>query len=136
MKILFVCVHNAARSQMAEVFANQLGEGLIEAKSAGTEPATEVDPMAVKAMAEIGFDLSGKRPKLITPELVEWADRVITMGCGVTDSATCPVFAKPMEDWGLEDPHDQTLEKVRKIRDEIKHRVEKLIQERSRQAHT
>lgn len=127
-KAIFVCIHNSGRSQMAEAFARKLGEGRILAESAGTEPGAELNPRAVAAMEEIGYDMSGHHPKVMSQEMVETADRIITMGCGV-DAATCPILFVPGEDWGLEDPKGQPIEKVRDIRDQIKARVEKLIEE-------
>lgn len=127
-KVLFVCVHNSGRSQMAEAFANKLGAGRIVAESAGTQPGGQLNPEVVEAMREIGYDMSGHYPKVMTPEMVDSADRIITMGCGV-DAGTCPAVFVPSEDWGLEDPKGQPIEKVREIRDEIKYRVEKLIDE-------
>ena len=127
-KIIFVCVHNSGRSQMAEAFAKRLGAGKIEVQSAGTQPTDRLNPVVVKAMEEIGYDMSGHYPKLLTLEMVNSADRIITMGCGV-DAETCPASFLPTEDWGLEDPSGQPLEKVREIRDDIKARVQKLISE-------
>lgn len=134
-KVIFVCIHNSGRSQMAEAFAKKLGAGIIAAESAGTEPAEGLNPTAVQAMEEIGYDLSGHYPKVMTPEMVDGADKVITMGCGVNlDDAehaggVCPAVFVESEDWGLEDPKGQPMEKVREIRDQIKARVEKLIEE-------
>jgi arsenate reductase len=113
---------------MAEAFAKRLGAGKIEVQSAGTQPTDRLNPVVVKAMEEIGYDMSGHYPKLLTLEMVNSADRIITMGCGV-DAETCPASFLPTEDWGLEDPSGQPLEKVREIRDEIKARVQKLISE-------
>ncbi|HLK15929.1 MAG TPA: arsenate reductase ArsC [Fimbriimonadaceae bacterium] len=126
MRILFVCVHNAGRSQMAEAYVNQLARegGLaIVAESAGTMGGKELNPQAVAAMAEDGVSLEGHRPKLLTQEMVDRADRVITMGCGV-DAAACPARFMVTEDWGLDDPAGQPMEKVREIRDQIKARVQ------------
>ncbi|MGQ9455268.1 MAG: arsenate reductase ArsC [Armatimonadota bacterium] len=127
-KVLFVCVHNSGRSQMAEAFARKLGEGRIEVESAGTEPAGELNPTVVEAMREIDFDMSGHYPKLLTLEMVRSADRIITMGCGV-ESGVCPAEFLPTQDWGLEDPAGKPIEEVRKIRDEIRARVEELVRE-------
>ncbi|MCX8053814.1 MAG: arsenate reductase ArsC [Armatimonadetes bacterium] len=127
-KVLFVCVGNAARSQMAEAFAKRLGAGKIEAESAGTEPADHLNPTVVEAMREIGYDMSHHHPKLLTIEMAESADRIITMGCGV-DASACPAAFLPTEDWGLEDPKGQPIEKVREIRDEIERRVKVLVEE-------
>lgn len=124
-RVLFVCTHNSGRSQMAEAFAARLGKGKLEAQSAGTEPADDLNPIVVQAMNEIGYDMAGQRPKLMTLEMVEWADLVITMGCGV-DSATCPATFVPSENWALADPHGAPIEKVREIRNEIERRVREL----------
>jgi arsenate reductase (thioredoxin) len=124
-KVIFVCVHNSGRSQMAEAFAKRLG---LDAESAGTEPGDALNPIAVEAMREIGCDMSNHFPKMMTPEMVDSADKIITMGCGV-DSGTCPAVFMPSEDWGLDDPKGQPIEKVREIRDEIKRRVENLAAE-------
>jgi len=113
---------------MAEAFAREMGKGAVIAESAGTEPGAGLNPQAVAAMEEIGYDMSGHYPKVMTTEMVDTADRIITMGCGV-DAATCPALFTPAEDWGLEDPKDKPVEKVREIRDEIKARVERLILE-------
>jgi protein-tyrosine-phosphatase len=124
--VLFVCVHNAGRSQMAAGYLSHLSRGQVRVLSAGTEPADTINPVAVAAMAEEGIDLSGNAPELLTPETVKTCDVVITMGCG--DS--CPVFPGiRYEDWPLDDPAGASLEKVREIRDDIKQRVDRLIQE-------
>lgn len=134
-KAIFVCIHNSGRSQMAEAFAKKLGEGRIVAESAGTEPGGSLNPQAVATMEEIGYDMSSHYPKVMTPEMVESADKVITMGCGVNlddidhGGAVCPAVFVESEDWGLEDPKGQPIEKVREIRDQIKVRVEALIEE-------
>lgn len=128
-KVLFVCVHNSGRSQMAEAFANKLGSGKIVAESAGTQPADELDPAAVRVMEEIGYDMSGHYPKMMTLDMVNSADRMITMGCGVDAEGVCPASLIPTEDWGLEDPKGQPIDKVREIRDQIRTRVEQLIDE-------
>ncbi|WP_420030155.1 arsenate reductase ArsC [Psychromicrobium xiongbiense] len=122
--VLFVCVHNAGRSQMAAAFLTVLGGGAIEVRSAGSEPAERVNPAAVAAMAELGIDIATEIPKVLTTEAVRESDVVITMGCG----DTCPIFpGKRYEDWELDDPAGQGLEAVRPIRDEIRARVEALI---------
>ena len=134
-RVIFVCIHNSGRSQMAEAFAKRLGEGRIIAESAGTMPGGSLNPQAVEAMEEIGYDMSSHYPKVMTPEMVNSADKVITMGCGVNlddiehEGAVCPAVFVESEDWGLEDPKGQPVEKVREIRDQIKARVEKLIDE-------
>mgnify|MGYP005854092413 CR=1 FL=1 len=119
---------------MAEAFAKKLGEGRIIAESAGTEPGGSLNPQAVAAMEEIGYDMSSHFPKVMTPEMVGSADKVVTMGCGVNlddiehGGTVCPAVFVESEDWGLEDPKGQPIEKVREIRDQIKARVEKLIE--------
>jgi len=122
--VLFVCVHNAGRSQMAAAFLATLAKGAIEVRSAGSAPADKVNPAAVEAMAELGIDMSAEIPKVLTTEAVKESDVVITMGCG----DTCPIFpGKRYEDWELEDPAGQGVESVRPIRDDIKARIEDLI---------
>ncbi len=106
-RVLFVCVHNAGRSQMAEAFLRQLADGKAEARSAGTAPGERVNPVAVQVMAERGISLDAHRPKLLTQELADWADRIITMGCGIDES--CPTVRTEVEDWGLPDPSGQPL---------------------------
>ena len=127
--VLFVCVHNSGRSQMAEAFFNQLAKGKAQALSAGTQPADKVNPLVVEAMKEIGIDISGNKPKALTIEMVEKADRMITMGCGAEAGAVCPASFIETEDWALEDPKGKSLEQVRKIREEIKKRVTRLLSE-------
>ena len=123
--VLFVCVHNAGRSQMAAAFLTTLSKGEIEVRSAGSQPADKVNPAAVEAMAELGIDMSAEIPKVLSTEAVQDSDVVITMGCG----DECPYFpGKRYEDWVLEDPAGQGLESVRPIRDEIKARIEGLIE--------
>ncbi|MFF3247220.1 arsenate reductase ArsC [Streptomyces sp. NPDC002870] len=124
--VLFVCVHNAGRSQMAAGFLTHLAGDRIEVRSAGSLPADQVNPAAVEAMKEVGIDISGRRPKVLTAEAVQASDYVITMGCG----DACPVFpGKKYLDWALEDPAGQGVEAVRPIRDEIRTLVEGLIAE-------
>ena len=125
--ILFVCVHNSGRSQMAEAFFNQLAKGKARATSAGTEPAAAVDPTVVAAMREVGINLSQNRPKALTLEMLDEADGVITMGCGV--EGTCPASMVETEDWDLEDPKGKPLERVRQIRDEIRARVVRMLED-------
>ena len=127
--ILFVCVHNSGRSQMAEAFFNNLAGGKVQALSAGTQPADEVNPLVVEAMKEVNIDISGNKPKMLTMDMVEKADKMITMGCGAEAEAVCPASFIETEDWALEDPKGKSLEQVRKIRDEIKERVSKLVNE-------
>jgi protein-tyrosine-phosphatase len=125
-EVLFVCVHNAGRSQMAAGLLEKLGEWRVEVRSAGSEPADEVNPVAVEAMAELGIDITAEVPKRLTREAVQEADVVITMGCG--DS--CPIYpGKRYEDWELEDPAGKDLDTVRRIRDEIADRVLGLLAE-------
>jgi arsenate reductase len=129
--VLFVCVHNAGRSQMAEAFLNTLAiqRGLhVRALSAGTVAGEEVNPAAVAVMQEVGISLAGRKPKPLTQAMADSADRIITMGCGV-DADVCPARIHLSEDWGLDDPKGQPIEKVRAIRDEIKTRVETLLAE-------
>ncbi|MDQ1580662.1 MAG: hypothetical protein QOD05_1437 [Microbacteriaceae bacterium] len=124
--ILFVCVHNAGRSQMAAAYAAELSGGRVEVLSAGSEPADTVNPIAVQAMAEEGIDIANNAPKVLTTEAVKDSDVVITMGCG----DTCPIFpGKRYEDWELDDPAGQGIEAVRPIRDDIKARIERLLEE-------
>ena len=127
--VLFVCVHNSGRSQMAEAFFNKLAGGKAKALSAGTQPADEVNPIVVEAMKEVGIDISGNKPKALTIEMAEKADRMITMGCGAEAEAVYPASFVETGDWALEDPKGKSLEQVRKIRDEIKERVIKLLNE-------
>jgi protein-tyrosine-phosphatase len=114
---------------MAEAFFNQIAEGKAQAYSAGTQPADKVNPAVVEAMREVGIDISGNRLKALTMEMVEKADRMITMGCGAEAGAVCPASFIETEDWALEDPEGKSLEEVRKIRDEIEERVIKLLNE-------
>jgi arsenate reductase len=125
-EILFVCVHNAGRSQMAAGLVKLRSEGRIHVRSAGSDPADEINPAVVDAMRELGVDMSEEFPKPLTDEVVRAADAVITMGCG----DACPIYpGKRYEDWVLDDPADRDLEAVRRIRDEIDGRVQKLIDE-------
>ncbi|MFC4335453.1 arsenate reductase ArsC [Salininema proteolyticum] len=124
--VLFVCVHNAGRSQMAAGWLAHLAGDRVEVRSAGSAPADEVNPAAVEAMAEVGIDITDQSPKILTTEAVEASDVCVTMGCG----DACPVFpGKRYLDWKLDDPAGQGVEAVRPIRDEIKARVEALIGE-------
>ncbi len=125
-RVLFVCVHNAGRSQMAAGFMAHLGQGRVEVLSAGSAPKDSINPVAVAAMAEVGIDISNNSPKVLTNDAVEQSDAVITMGCG----DVCPFYpGKRYEDWVLDDPAGQGIESVRVIRDEIKVRVESLLAE-------
>ena len=125
-KVLFVCAHNSGRSQMAEALFNYHAKGEALAYSAGTRPACHKDKNVVVVMKEVGLDISKQHPKMLTPEMVEGVDRVITMGCGVEN--ICPATWVPTEDWGLEDPEGEPLQKVREIRDEIEAKVKALIE--------
>jgi arsenate reductase (thioredoxin) len=126
-KILFVCVHNEGRSQMAEAFFNYYAKDKAQASSAGTHYASHINPTVIEAMKEAGIDISNKRPKMMTLEMLGVADKVITMGCGV--EGVCPASFVPTEDWQLEDPEGKPIEKVRAIRDEIETKVKKLIED-------
>jgi len=124
--VLFVCVHNAGRSQMAAGYLKAFGGGRVEVLSAGSEPKDQINPVAVAAMAEEGIDISDNAPKILTTEAVKESDVVITMGCG----DTCPIFpGKRYEDWELDDPAGQDIESVRPIRDDIKARIQQLLSE-------
>ena len=125
-RVLFVCVHNAGRSQMAAGFMQSLGAGKVEVLSAGSAPKESINPVAVEAMAEVGIDIANNKPKILTDEAVVASDVVITMGCG----DTCKFYpGKRYEDWQLDDPAGKEIEAVRVIRDEIKARVGKLLSE-------
>ncbi len=124
--VLFVCIHNAGRSQMAAGFLQHLAAERVEVLSAGSQPADQVNPSAVAAMAEVGIDIAAARPKVLTTEAVQESDVVITMGCG----DACPIFpGKRYEDWALDDPAGQGVDAVRPIRDEIERRVRALLDE-------
>lgn len=122
--VLFVCVHNAGRSQMAAGFLTHLAQGRVEVRSAGTAPADAVNPMVVAAMKEVGIDLSAEAPKVLTADAVQASDYVITMGCG----DECPYFpGKTYLDWPLDDPAGQGIEAIRPIRDQVRSKVEALL---------
>jgi len=124
--VLFVCVHNAGRSQMAAGFLRDIAGDRIEVRSAGSMPADQINPTAVAAMAELGIDITGEQPKVLTTAAVQASDVVITMGCG----DACPFFpGKRYEDWKLDDPAGQGIESVRPIRDEILSRIQILVAE-------
>ncbi|UYO96791.1 arsenate reductase ArsC [Microbacterium sp. M28] len=124
--VLFVCVHNAGRSQMAAGFLRDIAGDRIEVRSAGSVPADRINPIAVEAMAELGIDITAETPKVLTTEAVQASDVVITMGCG----DACPFFpGKRYEDWKLDDPAGQGIDAVRPIRDEIRGRIEALVAE-------
>jgi len=127
-RIIFVCVENAGRSQMAEAFANHYGKGRLVASSAGVMLADRVNPVVVEAMKEKGINISMNKPKLLTTKMTEEAHQIITMGCSVEKVCPAP-FLKNVIDWGLEDPKGKPIEKVRQIRDEIEKRVTRLISE-------
>ncbi|HZO87674.1 MAG TPA: arsenate reductase ArsC [Chthonomonadaceae bacterium] len=129
--VLFVCVHNAGRSQMAEALTNKRAVERrlpVRALSAGTVAGQRINPVAQEVMREIGVTMDGQRPKQLTQEMANEADHIITMGCGV-DADACPARIYISEDWGLDDPAGQPIEKVRAIRDQIRERVEKLLDE-------
>ncbi|WP_324653440.1 arsenate reductase ArsC [Georgenia sp. H159] len=124
--VMFVCVHNAGRSQMAAGYLTALSGGQVEVRSAGSAPGEHINPVAVEAMREVGIDISANRPKILTPEAVQSSDVVITMGCG----DACPFFpGVRYEDWKLDDPAGQGIEMVRRVRDDIRGRVETLLAE-------
>ena len=124
--VLFVCVHNAGRSQMAAGFLREIAGDRIEVRSAGSMPAEQINPVAVAVMGEVGIDITAEQPKVLTTEAVQASDVVITMGCG----DACPFFpGKRYEDWELDDPAGQGLEAVRPIRDDIRRRIETLVSE-------
>ena len=124
--VLFVCIHNAGRSQMAAGYLRHLAGDRIDVLSAGSAPADSINPMAVLAMAEEGIDIATEQPKILTTDAVKASDVVVTMGCG----DTCPFYpGKRYEDWVLDDPAGQGIEAVRPIRDEIRRRIESLIAE-------
>jgi protein-tyrosine-phosphatase len=127
MKYLFVCVENAARSQMAEAFAREMG---IEAASAGTLPSKSINSDVIKVMQEIGIDMSGYKPKLLTMEMIERADVVVTMGCSIEGVCPAPMLRKMKKkliEWNIEDPKGKPIEEVRRIRDEIKEKIISLV---------
>lgn len=125
--VIFVCVHNSGRSQIAEAYFNQLAQGRAQALSAGTQPADKVNPTVVAVMREAGINISGSQPKALTLEMVEKADRMITMGCGADAGGVCPANFIETEDWALDDPSGKTIDEVRTIRDEINRKVAELV---------
>lgn len=130
--VLFVCLHNAGRSQMSQALFELAADGRHEASSAGTEPADHVHPVVVAAMHEVGVELSDRVPRVLTNELAQWADVVVTMGCG----DACPVIpGRRYIDWDLQDPKDLPLTKVREIRDDIKQRVGGLVESLDQKSH-
>jgi protein-tyrosine-phosphatase len=124
-KVLFVCVHNSGRSQMAEAFFNSVTKGKGIAFSAGTQPAKQVNPKVIEAMREVNLDISNSKPKLLTLEMLEDADRVITMGCNVEEA--CPASFVPTEDWELANPEGKPIEEVRQIRYQVDEKVKALV---------
>jgi arsenate reductase (thioredoxin) len=130
--VLFVCLHNAGRSQMSQALFEMAADGKHEARSAGTEPAAQVHPMVVTAMRELGVELNDRVPRVLTNELAQWADMVVTMGCG----DACPVIpGKRYIDWDLQDPKGLPLAEVREIRDDIKQRVGHFVESLDRKSH-
>ena len=125
-RVLFVCVENACRSQMAEGFFNALSRGKAVAESAGNKPAEEVNPLAVRVMKEVGIDISNHKPKMISAEMINEADKVVLMGCG---RDACPTVPKEVVDWHIEDPVGKGIQKFREVRDIIKVKVEELLVE-------
>lgn len=129
--VLFICVHNSGRSQMAEAFLNKLAEERnlpMRAISAGTLASSSLNPVVVESLREIGISMDGMKPKRLTQEMADSADRIITMGCGV-DAEACPARILVTEDWGLDDPAGQPLDVVRAIRDQVRTRVDMLVNE-------
>ncbi len=124
--VLFICIHNAGRSQMAEAFLNSMSGGRHRGISAGSRPSESVNPVVVEAMSELGIDISHALPKKLTAELVREADLVVTMGCG---EDACPIVPNEMREWDLDDPHGRSIEEVRLIRDQIKVLVRELVRE-------
>ncbi|MFC1899938.1 arsenate reductase ArsC [Chloroflexota bacterium] len=127
--ILFVCIHNSGRSQVAEAYFNLLAKDKAKGLSAGTHPANDVNSVVIQAMKEIGTDISSNTPKALTLDMVKGAYRMITMGCGAETEEICPADFIETEDWALEDPQSKPIEAIRIIRDEIKQRVTTLIEE-------
>ena len=128
-KVLFVCVHNAGRSQMAEAFLNTAGDDSLLAMSAGTIPTEHANPVVAEAMQEVGIDISDNTPKILTQEMANEADLIITMGCAIDEA--CPATFLPAEDWGLDDPASQPIETVRRIRDQIRMKITELLERES-----
>ena len=125
-KVLFVCVHNAGRSQMAEAFLKASGSERLCGESAGTAPTDRVNPVVAEAMREVGIDIGGNAPKVVTQEMADAADLIITMGCAIDEA--CPATFLPAEDWGLDDPAGQPIDAVRRIRDQVKAKVDELLE--------
>ena len=123
-KVLFVCVENACRSQMAEAFFNNFASGKAVATSAGTKPSGQVDPKAIQVMNEIGIDMSKQKPKPLTSEMMKGVDKVVLMGCGAD---VCPALYVKAEEWNIEDPSGKSLHKYREVREVIKGKIEELV---------
>ena len=132
-EILFVCVHNSGRSQIAEALANHYAVQEVQAFSAGTRPASHTDRTVVEAMKELGIDISSQHPKMLSLEMLENADRIIAMGCGMEE--VCPASFIPTEDWQIEDPEGKSIKKVREIRNAIEIKVKNLINEMRKEVH-
>ena len=128
-KVLFVCVHKPGRSQMAEAFLNSAGDCSLLATSAGTIPSEHINPVVAEAMLEVGIDISANSPKVITQEMANEADLIITMGCAIDEA--CPATFLPAEDWGLDDPAGQSIDADRRIRDQIEVKVAELLERES-----
>ena len=127
-KVLFVCVENAGRSQMAEGFFKKLAPSDYDGISAGTVPVSEINPLAIQAMKEVDIDISDNKSKLVTNEMIEESDSVVNMGC--MDKESCPaLFVEEIDDWDIEDPKGKSIEEIRKIRDTIETKVKKLVSE-------
>ena len=127
-KILFVCVENAGRSQMAEGFFRKIAPDAYQGISAGTKPVSEINPLAIQAMKEVDIDISDNKSKLVTNEMIEESDSVVNMGC--MDKESCPaLFVEDVADWDIEDPKGKSIEEIRKIRDSIETKVNKLVSE-------
>lgn len=124
--VLFICVHNAGRSQMSEALLNYYSGGRYRGISAGSNPSEKINPIVVEALKEINIDISDKKPKKLTKEMLLEADLAVTMGCG---EDACPIVPNELRDWQIEDPHGRSLEEVRKIRDNIINRIKDLIKE-------
>ena len=128
-QVLFVCVRNAGKSQMAEAFLNAVGSESLVGESAGTVPTERVNPVVAEAMLETGIDIGDNTPKVLTPEMPDNADLVITMGCAIDEA--CPTTCLPAEDWGRDDPAGQSIDTVRRIRDQLKAKVAELLERES-----
>jgi len=125
--VLFICIENSCRSQMAEAIFNHLAPKAMRAVSAGSRPGTEVKPLAIRVLKEIGVQTDSLTPKLLTTEMIQGADMIITMGC----PEACPAVAKPIEDWGIDDPTGGNIEDYRRVRDLVRRNVERLVKDLS-----